>query len=99
MNFIQKIKTNLGRSLHIILDDEEIIVSILGEFDNKVWYSWVTWGPTECTKPSYKADIVTSQQIIERISLLSNDEKLDSQSAFSISRFFGYTKEILWENI
>jgi hypothetical protein len=89
MNFIQKIRTNLNRPLHIILDDEEIIVSRLGIYDNQMWYSWITWGPNESNIPSFTGNPVTATQIRERLSLLSDDENLDEKSVFAINRFFG----------
>ena len=94
MNFIQTIKSALDRTLHIILDDEEIIVTRLGNYENQIWYSWSTWGPTEGHAPDYISGLVTEEQIIERIGLLSNDEVLDNEIIFAINHFFGRT---VWE--
>lgn len=96
MNLIQTIKSTLDRTLHIILDDEEIIVTRLGNFENNIWYSWVTWGPTEGHMPDYKSGIVTEEQIIERISLLSNEEQLEKGLLTAIDHFFG---RVIWEKV
>lgn len=89
MNFIQTIKSTLDRTLHIILDDEEIIVTRLGNYENQIWYSWSIWGPTEGHAPDYHSSIVTETQILERIGLLSNEEELDKELTFAIDHFFG----------
>lgn len=94
MNFIQTIKSALDRALHIILDDEMIVVTRLGNYENQIWYSWSAWGPTEGHMPSYISDLVTEEQIIKRISLLSDDERLDGETIFAINHFFGKT---VWE--
>jgi hypothetical protein len=94
MNLIQTIKSTLDRSLHIILDDEEIIVTRLGNYENKIWYSWVSWGPTEYSIPSYHTSLIAEDDIIKRISLLSNEEPLDEELIFAIDHFFG---KIAWE--
>jgi hypothetical protein len=91
MNIIKTIKFSHDRVLHIILDDEEIIVTRLGNYENVLWYSWVSWGPNESTMPSYSSDMVTEEQIIERIKLLSNDEILEGELTFAIDNFFGRT--------
>lgn len=91
MNFIQTIKSALNRTLHIILDDEEIIVTRLGNYENQIWYSWSTWGSTEGDMPDYHSNIVTETQILERISLLSNEEELCKELTFAIDHFFGRT--------
>ena len=91
MNFIQTIKSTLNRTLHIILDDEEVIVTKLGNYENQFLYSWSTWGPTEGHMPNYHSNIVTESQILERISLLSNEEELGKELTFAINHFFGRT--------
>ena len=96
MNFIQTIKSALDRTLHIILDDEEIIVTRLGNYENQIWYSWSTWGPTEGHIPDYHSNVVTETQILERISLLSNEEDLGKELTFAIDHFFGRT---VWESV
>jgi len=94
MNFIQAIKSTKDRSLHIILDGEEIIVHHLGKFDGKGWYSWTVWGPTEGTAPYYNSQMVTEHQILERISLLMGDEALKSEEMMGIDIFFGRHMQI-----
>jgi hypothetical protein len=96
MNLIQIIKSTLDRTLHIILDDEEIIVTKLGSYENHIWYSWVSWGPTEGTIPSYHSTLVTEDEIIKRISILSNDEIIEHSNNIAIDHFFGKT---VWENV
>ena len=90
MNFIKTIKSTLDRTLHIILDDEEIIVTILVNYDNETWFSWSSWGPNESSMPSYDSQLVTQPQILDRISLLSNEEPLTKELNFAINHFFGY---------
>lgn len=94
MNLIQTIKSTLDRTLHIILDDELIIVTRLGNYENQIWYSWSTWGPTEGHMPDYQSSIVTEDQILQRISLLSNEEELDKELTFTIDHFFAHA---VWE--
>ena len=94
MNFIQEIKSTKDRSLHIILDDEEIIVHHLGKFGNQGWYSWTVWGPTEGTSPNYNSQMITEHQILERISLLMGDEPLKGEEMMGIDIFFGRHMQI-----
>lgn len=94
MNFIQTIRSTLDRTLHIILDDEEILVTKLCNYDNKTWFSWSSWGPTEGSVPSYDSRPVTQSQILDRISLLSNEEPLTNELNFAINHFFGYNIDV-----
>jgi hypothetical protein len=94
MNLIQLIKSTSDRTLHIILDDEEIIVTKLGCYENQIWYSWVSWGPTEHSEPSYHSSLIIEDDIIKRISLLSNEEILENNNNIAIDHFFGRT---IWE--
>lgn len=89
MNFIQEIRSTRDRTLHIVLDDEEIVVNRLGKFDGSHWYSWTVWGPTEGTAPYYNSKMVTEHQILERISLLMGDEPLRDHEMLGIDIFFG----------
>lgn len=90
MNFIQTIKSTLDRALHIILDDKEILVIKLGGYDNEIWFSWSLLSPTEGNTPNYNSQLVTQAQILDRISLLSNEEPLTNELSFAINQFFGY---------
>lgn len=94
MNFIQTIKSTLDRILHIILDDEEILITRLGSYDSETWFSWSSWGPTEGNIPSYNSQPVTQSQVLDRISLLSNEEPLTNELNFAISQFFGYNVNV-----
>lgn len=94
MNFIQTIKSTLNRTLHIILDDESILVTRLGGYDNETWFSWSSWGPTEGSIPSYDSQLVTQSQILDRISLLSNEEPLTNELNFTINHFFSYNTDV-----
>jgi hypothetical protein len=89
MNFIAEIKSTLDRSLHICLDDEEIIVHRLGKFDGKNWYSWTVWSPTEGNLPYYGGQLVEAHQILERLTLLMGDEPLEEHQLLGVDLFFG----------
>lgn len=95
MNLIQTIKSTRDRTLHVILDAEEIIITKLGQYENCTWYSWVSWGPTESSVPSYHSTLITENEVIKRISILSNDEELELGLRLAIDHFFGKS---LWEN-
>jgi hypothetical protein len=95
MNLIQTIKSTLDRTLHVILDDEEIIITKIGDYENRTWYSWVSWGPTEGSEPSYHSTLITEEEVIKRISILSNDEELDQGLNLAIDHFFG---RAVWQN-
>lgn len=89
MNLIQRITSTKENTLSVILDDQFITVHHLGLYEDKRWYSWSTWGPTEGTIPDYDSQLVTEKEIIERIELLSGDDELDSVQKHAINVFFG----------
>lgn len=94
MNFIQAIKSTLDRTLHILLDDEEILVTKLVNYGNETWFSWSSWGPTEFNIPSYYSEIITQTQILDRISLLSNEEPLTNEFNSAINQFFDFNLSV-----
>jgi len=95
MNFIENLSSSMKRTLRINLGDQEIVITRLGVYEHKDWYSWVTWGPTEVEIPFYTGEIVTGRDIIQRINLLSNGEDLGDDTRLQLNHFFGLT---LWQN-
>jgi hypothetical protein len=89
MNLIKNIETKVDRILTIDLNDHIIYVRKLGNYEGDVWYSWSVWDPTEGDVPLFRSRAITKDQILERISLLSNDETLSDDIKRSISQLFG----------
>jgi len=89
MNLIQNITSTKEKTLSIYLDDTFINIHHLGEYENTKWYTWSQWGPTEGPLPEYDSHLITEEHIIDRIAMLSDDEKLEPQEIHAINLFFG----------
>ena len=79
-----------------LFDDEIVYLNFVGTFDNQRWYSWNTFGPTECNEPDYDSHLVKEDDILERIKLLeeTREELIDAAEILAISIFFGKSVEI-----
>jgi len=89
MNLIQNITSTKEKTLSIYLDDSFIIVHHLGEYEGLKWYTWSSWSPTEGPFPDYDSHLVLEENIMERISMLSDNKQLDPQEIHAINLFFG----------
>lgn len=87
MNLIQSIKSIKSKNLQILLDDEVILIKKLGSYENKIWYSWSAWGPTDSPIPHYKSEVISKEEILPRINLLDNIKTLEKELLISINHF------------
>jgi hypothetical protein len=87
MNLIQTINLNQTQPLQLTLDGEAIIITKLGTYENRTWFSWVSWGPTEHSEPFYKSSLITEDDIFKRISLLTNGKILKHDDNLTINDF------------